>query len=146
MASYTARVEWGDGSLIEDVGVWRTDEQSFAIHGSHTFREPGSYTATLYLRDDDSPDSSYTTSVSITVNDAGPLTLLGETLAATEGQLVSTSSAPSAVVEASTDPATRKAREHLARLATFSDPDLERLPADYQATVNWGMARPKTPW
>jgi hypothetical protein len=88
-ASYSASFAWGDGGM--DTGtVVQTGPNAFAVQGNHTYQEPGTYTITVTIMENE-PGAPTLTVLSTAIVSEAPLTPPSGpfTLNATEGQLSS---------------------------------------------------------
>jgi len=110
---YTATINWGDGSSNSS-GAITGASGSFAVSGTHTYAEEGSFTVTVTVTDADLSSNTAAANGTATVADA---------------QLVASSVGVSATEGVAFGPAT---------VATFTDADPNGVAADYTATINWG--------
>jgi hypothetical protein len=107
-SAYSASIAWGDGTI--STGTVTTAGGGFAVDGSHTYVEEGSFAITVQVSDLDATATSATSTA--TVTDAG---LTGAGL-----HLKQINDRVNAVV------------------ATFSDADPEAVAGDYSASITWG--------
>ncbi len=108
---FAATVDWGDGTAAS-AGVITIDPSgSFGVFASHTYANPGAYSATVTITDGGA--TAATVQVPVTIADAS-LSATGTQIAATEG------AAFSGVV------------------ATLTDQDVSRAPGYYTGTIAWG--------
>jgi hypothetical protein len=108
LASYSASIDWGDGSPT-DVGTIAYANGVYTVTGSHTYTSEGTFTATVYIGD----AGGATTTASSTVNVTAPvINATAETLSAQEGVALNN-----------------------ATVATFTAPGQA---SDYMATIDWG--------
>jgi len=117
---YSASINWGDGTPIGlrtlangDI-TFDSNTNTFTVLGKHLYAEEGTYTITIVLHHDSAPDTTVTSTAtvsdpSVVLNTGSPLTIN-----ATEGQLVNTT------------------------VATFTDPGGQEAVGEYSASVDWG--------
>lgn len=117
-SSYTATVNWGDGSALGGARVVGDAVNGFTILGSHTFAVPGTFNGSVSLRD----ASGNVTNFAITSNVNG--------LAAAASGLIGTAGTPIVGGSLAT----------LAPNAGSPVPDARF----YNATINWGDGSPST--
>ncbi|MCY2953695.1 MAG: proprotein convertase P-domain-containing protein [Planctomycetota bacterium] len=115
LSDYSAVIDWGDGST--SAGVITVNAGSlFAVKGSHTYSEEGTYPISTTISHDAAPTASATSTAR--VSDLAVIVTGGFTMATPDG-----------------DPLTNKV------VATFTDPGdplgVEPL-TDYSATIAWG--------
>ncbi len=115
---YTASIDWGDGSPSSN-GTLSGSGGTFAVSGTHTYAEEGSFPIVVTVTDADSPSNSATSTGAATVADAG-LTASGATLPAVS---------PLAFT---------------GTVATFTDANPLSTPADFAATIDWGDGQTST--
>ncbi len=108
-SSYAASIDWGDGTVTS--GMVTGASGSFAVSGTHTYAEEGSYQVTTTVTDLADPANAATATGQATVADA-PLSATGVSITTTN-PLGGT-------------------------VATFSDADPSGTRSDYTATVSWG--------
>jgi hypothetical protein len=111
---FTATIHWGDGQSTS--GTVSYNNGTYAVSGSHTYAEEGSYAVTVDVTDAGGSTLTAISKTTITVTDA-PLT---------DG---STAAAASATEGASTGTLT---------LATFTDANPGNNSGDFTATIHWG--------
>jgi len=118
LSSFTASVDWGDGSPLDTTAAITADPNGgFDVNGSHTYAEEGTYLLQIYVRD--ASGNETTISNTVYVADA-PLTVSAATLSGT----VTSGQTFTGVV------------------GSFTDADPNGQPGDYVATVNWGDGTP----
>jgi hypothetical protein len=110
-SDYTATVAWGDGSTSS--GAISATTGGFAVGGTHTYAEEGSFPVTVSIRD--SGGSSTTASLHVAVADAALHSTAAAAISGVEG--AATGALP---------------------LASLHDDDPGGAVSDYTATVNWG--------
>lgn len=110
-ASYSATIDWGDGTASSTGVVNAGSSGGFVVSGSHTYSEEGSFTARISLADI-GDGSSVTASSAVSVSDAA-LTATGTT-----GRL--------------------KGKAFNGTVATVSDAGGAAAPTNYVATIAWG--------
>jgi hypothetical protein len=107
---FTATITWGDGGT--SAGTVVASGNGFAVTGTHTYADEGSYQASVAITDDGGSTASASTAV--TVNDAA-LTAAGAPLTGTEGAALTG-----------------------VTVATFSDANPNATVNDFTATITWG--------
>jgi hypothetical protein len=110
-ADFQAIITWGDGQTSPGTIVYNPAQGSFAVLGSHTYTQAG----------------TYGTSVSIS-GGAGRVTLTSGVAEVAIGSLL----AEGLTVTAS------RAGLYRGAVATFTDPDRMAAPRDFVATIRWG--------
>jgi hypothetical protein len=80
--SYTATIEWGDGSPVSDATVTSVAGNTCMFNGTHTYKDVGSYTLTVHATAISGAQSTGTSTV--TVADA-PLTVTGSAISGIAG-------------------------------------------------------------
>jgi hypothetical protein len=110
---YVATIDWGDGTA-STVGTTGANAAlaSFDVTGTHTYREEGQYTITVYVTDIDTPFFNSTSTTSTAVVADAPLSAAG-------------------VDANSTNPFN-------GTLATFSDANPNGTLSDFSASIDWG--------
>src|SRR5206468_3755957 len=63
-AGFSTAIHWGDGSA--DDGTVTGGPGTFAVHGSHTYAEPGSYLVTVFVQGNDDVWTSTATTFVVT--------------------------------------------------------------------------------
>jgi PKD repeat protein len=115
--SYTAMVDWGDGTTSPGTVV-NSGGTTFAVNApSHTYLEEGTYTVTI----------------SIAHQDLAPVTTSGQAIAIADRPITNLASAnlPASGVEGASIGI-------VTGIASFSDPGGADAAGDYSATVDWG--------
>ncbi len=110
-SSFTATINWGDGTSSAGTITYNGVTQKFSIAGTHAYAEEGTDTVTVTLND--VGGKTATATATATVADA-PLSLSVSSLSLVEGAAFS------------------------GVLATFTDADPGGITSDYSATINWG--------
>lgn len=114
-AEYNATIDWGDGSssagLIKQTGI-SPKGNDFAVIGTHTYTEEGTYTVTVTITDVDTPKNTTTPTSTASVRDAA---------------LHSSCAVAPASTQSFSGPT-----------ATFTDDNQFATTADFSATINWG--------
>lgn len=110
----TATIDWGDGSPTTSgvVAPATTDNGSYTVSATHTYREEGKYTVKVTVIDADNPSNTGTGTATATVADAA---------------LTSSSATPATSTQSFNGPA-----------AASTDANSFATSADFTATVNWG--------
>ena len=108
VSDFSATINWGDGSSSNGT-VSAVSGGGFAVNGSHTYAEEGSYKVTVLVNDTGGQSTSGSSSA--TVDDAS-LTAAGTSM----------NSGPA----------------YSGTVATFADADPKGTVSDYSATVDWG--------
>lgn len=108
-SSYTASINWGDGTT--SAGTVSGASGSFSVSGTHTYLEEGPYQVTTTVTDVTNPANTATATGTATVADA-PLSATGTNIT-------------------TTNPLS-------ATVATFTDADPNGTVSDYTASINWG--------
>jgi hypothetical protein len=80
--SYTATIDWGDGSPVSDATVTPVTGSTCTISGTHTYADVGKYTLTVHATASSGAQSTGTSTV--TVADA-PLTVTARAISGTPG-------------------------------------------------------------
>jgi hypothetical protein len=138
LGDYRASIDWGDGTTTPSAPISAATDGRFAVSGSHTYAQPGTYTITATIRDlgtsftEQSPDGL----VAVTVPGGATATariafnavrvppqfvLSGLPIAATEGQ------------------------PFQGGVATFGDTPAGLVASGFSATIAWGDGTPDTP-
>ncbi|HEV3344414.1 MAG TPA: DUF4214 domain-containing protein [Pirellulales bacterium] len=113
-ASYSAQIDWGDGTSSAGVVILPGAGQTVAtVTGQHTYAEEGSHSILMTLRHEGAPAATATSTA--VVSDPAVAATGGFTYSATEG---STATAQT--------------------VAVFTDPGGAEVVGDYSATVDWG--------
>ncbi len=113
VSSYSATIDWGDGSSSTGVITYDSGTQVFSVRGSHTYALYGSYVITTTLRHKDLP----------TVTAASSAAVADVAVAATGGFTISAEEGVNSTAQT---------------VATFTDPGGPRDLAHYAATIAWG--------
>jgi uncharacterized membrane protein len=111
-ASYTAEIDWGDGSSSAGDIALPGAGQAATVTGQHTYAEEGSYSLHIKLHHEGAPDATATSAAVVT--DAALAASGGFTYSASEG-----------AASAQT-------------VAIFTDPAGPEALADYSAQIDWG--------
>ncbi len=116
--SFTATVDWGDGTV--ETGTVTVGNGNFAVsvpHSAHSYADEGDHTATVtVMRTADGSTTTTTASGTITVGEGDVLTTPG----------------PAVRLSASSD------KTVTGSVAFFSDTDRASRPSDFTATIDWG--------
>jgi hypothetical protein len=114
-SSYTATIDWGDGSTPSagNVAAVSGTPGSFTVSGDHTYAESGSYTVKVTVAGGDDPTTSASGSGTASVAEA-TITVSAGTISATTGTAFS------------------------GQVATFADGDPLTPASDYAASIQWG--------
>jgi hypothetical protein len=112
-ADFTATINWGDGTTTAGT-VSNPGGNIYAVDGSHTYADEGSFTATVVISDDAPGTASATASNAIAVAERDVLSGSAAPIQTTEGTAVS------------------------GPVATFSDTYTGNTATDFTATINWG--------
>lgn len=113
---FTATINWGDGSPLDNSGVITGANGSFAVTGTHTYGTAGHDTITVTLEDPDPGTEIATTTSTATIGLTEQVTLN----AATERVALASNTV----------------------IATITDGQLTDLAGDFVATINWGDGSP----
>jgi uncharacterized repeat protein (TIGR01451 family) len=121
VGDYSATIDWGDGSATT-AGTITFDgtSQTFSVHGTHSYSEEQSYTATVQVHHDSASDPAPVSST-VTVTDVAVTPTGGFTVNAIEG-----------------------ANSGVQTVATFIDPAGAEPLADYSADIQWGDGNTST--
>jgi Domain of unknown function (DUF4214) len=113
-ADFKATIDWGDGTTT--TGTVRNPALTniYAVDGTHTYADEGSFTATVVISDDAPGTASATASNTIAVADADSLRGTATPIQTTEGTAFS------------------------GPVATFTDSYTGNPAAVFTATINWG--------
>ena len=113
VGDYGATISWGDGSSSAGTVSYNAATGQFAVSGSHSYAEEGSYGISVAIMHDNAPAVSVTSSANVA---DGPLSASGGfTVSAVEGSASASQT-----------------------LATFSDAGGAEALGEYSATVTWG--------
>jgi uncharacterized repeat protein (TIGR01451 family) len=113
-SSYTATIDWGDGSPTSAGTLTATGGGNFTVTGSHTYLEEiSSGSFSLTVAETGQPNFSLTVGNVVSVTDA-PLSASGTTLSASAGVVFT------------------------GKVASFTDADPNGMVSDYTATIDWG--------
>lgn len=110
-SNFTATVNWGDGATT--AGVVSGSAGSFAVSGTHTYADEGSFPVTVTVTDVANAQTASATGTA-TVSESDVLVGTGLTIAATQGMVFN------------------------GAVATFSDTNTANTASDFTATINWG--------
>jgi hypothetical protein len=110
-SEYSAQINWGDGSP-NSTGTISGSGGSFAVNGTHTYTEEGSYGITVTITDVDNASNTATANSTANVADA---------------PLASKCAAPATTPKVFAGPT-----------ATFTDANSFATSADFTATIDWG--------
>jgi hypothetical protein len=119
-ASYTAEIDWGDGSSSAGDIALPGAGQAATVTGQHTYAEEGSYSLHIKLHHEGAPEATATSAAVVT--DAALAASGGFTYSATEGATATTQT-----------------------VAIFTDPAGPEALADYSAQIDWGDGTSATP-
>jgi len=116
-SDYTASIDWGDGTTT--AGDVSGSSGSYAVSGTHTYPDEGSFTVITTFFDNDDPNFTISISGTATITEADSFSNGAITLApgsVTEGTALTN-----------------------AQVATFSDTGYPtNSPGDFAATIDWG--------
>ena len=112
-ADFTATIKWGDGTTTTGTVSNPAATNIYAVDGSHTYADEGTFTVTVVLSDDAPGTASATASNPFGVAEADSLSGTATPIQTTEGTAVS-------------------------EAATFTDTYTGNTAADFTATINWG--------
>ena len=110
-SDFTATINWGDNTSSTGTVV-ALNGGGFAVDGTHTYAEEGTYNSTVTINDHGG--STATVSEAVTVADAA-LSATATAIAPTEGKSTG-----------------------LVQVASFTDADPNGTISDFTATINWG--------
>ncbi|HEV3167996.1 MAG TPA: hypothetical protein VGZ22_28600, partial [Isosphaeraceae bacterium] len=119
LSSYTATINWGDGTPSSSGTITADPRGGFDVTGSHTYLEEGSSTLTVSVSVNATAVSSGTAQVSVT--DAALSAIPGGNVNTTEGNSLAGVS-----------------------LARFTDANPSGPIGDYSVTINWGDGTPSS--
>jgi hypothetical protein len=111
-ASFTATINWGDGTTT--AGTVTGGSGSFTVTGQHTYADEGTFTTTVTVTETGPGGATANSSATATVAEGDALS--GTPVAFSAQQGVPFSGA----------------------VATFTDTDTTNVPSDFTATINWG--------
>jgi hypothetical protein len=114
LSDLSATINWGDGTTTPGTIIANGGAGAFAVQGSHTFVEEGSFPLSVTVTDDAPGTATATFTATVIVADA-PLTASPKTVNGTEGR-------PLTNVD----------------VATFTDADPLGTATDFLATIDWG--------
>jgi hypothetical protein len=112
---FTATINWGDGTPLDNTGTISVGSGNYVVTGSHTYAEEGPYSTT------------------VTVNDVN--------LAINYGTATGSATVVDAALTASTNPKIPNAttgKSFTAPVAAFTDANPLATSSDYTASINWG--------
>jgi len=112
-SNFTATIDWGDGTTT--AGVVSGSAGSFAVSGTHTYADEGSFPVIVTVTDIANAQTASATGTA-TVGESDVLVGTGLTIAATQGIAFN------------------------GAVATFSDTNTLNTASDFTATINWGDA------
>ena len=112
-ASYSAEIDWGDGTTSPGAISFDSQSQVFTVQGQHAYTEQGAYAIQVTLGHEAAP--SVTLAASAQVSDPAVVATGGFTIVAVAG-----SDSPTQTV------------------ATFTDPGGAEPLSDYSASIQWG--------
>jgi hypothetical protein len=112
-SNFTATINWGDGSTT--AGVISGSAGSFAVSGTHTYADEGTFTVTVAVTDVANAQNASSTGTA-TVGESDVLVGTGLAITATQGVTFN------------------------GAVATFSDTNTSNTASDFTATINWGDA------
>ncbi len=112
-SNFTATIDWGDGTTT--AGVVSGSAGSFAVSGTHTYADEGSFPVIVTVTDIANAQTVSATGTA-TVGESDVLVGTGLTIAATQGVAFN------------------------GGVATFSDTNTLNTASDFTATINWGDA------
>ena len=111
-ASFTASINWGDGTTTSGTIVGSAG--SFTVAGQHTYADEGSFPLSITVTENAPGTATSTASATATVNEADALTGTSVVFSATQGSPFS------------------------GTVARFTDTDTVSTAADFVATIDWG--------
>jgi hypothetical protein len=85
---YVASINWGDGTVSTGTLSY-TSGANFDLSGRHTYSDEGNYTATVSVREWDSPSTKVASTLQVTVDDADNFATTGMTITPSEGRAFS---------------------------------------------------------
>jgi large repetitive protein len=113
--TFTATVDWGDGSSFSAASVTATGSGSFNVVGSHTYATPGNFTPDVIVYEATGTGSATpAVAIAATANVVSPLTITAQTITGKE--------------HASTT----------YTVATFTDSQTAVTASDFSASIDWG--------
>jgi hypothetical protein len=111
-ASFTASIDWGDGS--SSAGTVSGGPGSFTVTGQHTYADEGAFTFTVTVTEIGPGGATASSSATATVTEA-------DMLAGSPATFTPQASLP-----------------FTGTVATFTDTDTANVPGDFTATIDWG--------
>ncbi|MDB5353044.1 MAG: hypothetical protein JWN86_4291 [Planctomycetota bacterium] len=121
LGSYSATIDWGDGSATSVGTIASLGGASFSVAApSHVYSKPGAYALT------------------ITVNDADPVTAFGSGLVLVSAGVIAVSPAPGGPITTAVEGAPLTG----VIVATFTDTNPTAVSGDFAATIDWGDGTP----
>ncbi len=111
-ASFTATIDWGDGTT--SAGTVVGSSGSFTVNGQHTYADEGSFTFTVTVTETGPGGATASSMATATVTEADALAGSPVTFNAKAGSLFS------------------------GPVATFTDANTANVAGDFTATINWG--------
>lgn len=112
-SNFTATIDWGDGTTT--AGVVSGSAGSFAVSGTHTYADEGTFAVKVTITDIANAQNASATGTA-TVGESDVLVGTGLTIAATQGMAFN------------------------GAVANFSDTNTTNTASDFIATINWGDA------
>jgi hypothetical protein len=113
-ADFTATINWGDGTSSSGTVSNPAATNIYAVAGTHTYADEGSFTVVVTVADDAPGTASATASNTVTVVEGDTLSATLAAVSPTEGTAFS------------------------GAVAIFSDTDTSNTAGDFTATINWG--------
>jgi hypothetical protein len=109
---FSAVISWGDGTT--STGTITGGNGSFAVGGSHTYGDEGSFTVSVTFVDDSPGTASISASSTVTIPELDSLTATGTNFSTPEGTSFTQT------------------------VATFTDTNTANVASDFTATITWG--------
>ncbi len=111
-ANYTATIDWGDGTTV--TGTVTGDTGNYAVTGSHTYADEGTFNPVITVSETGVPNSAVNATSRATVAEGDSLSGTGLTFGPTEGTAFN------------------------GAVATFADTNANNVATDFRATIDWG--------
>jgi hypothetical protein len=136
-AQYEVSIDWGDGTPVTagTVAHGAVNDSPYTASGSHTYATPGTYTATVTIRDDGGTSTTYVSGVPVTTQriPASPITATAATVIVAEAAILAQGATVGATAGQDTGPII---------VASFQDTGGIESLSNYTATIDWGDGRP----